>query len=236
MAAVRLMRILAHLRELGGDNPGSRHLCQVAADVTAMDGAGIMLLARDLPRGSVCVANRLSGVVEDLQYSLGEGPAVDAHAAGLVVSEPDLSAPGVRRWPAFAPLALDAGVGAVFSLPVRIGGARLGALNLYRRRPGPLDDEQQADAEVMARVAARAILTLQAGAAPGLLAAELETGANFQFVVHQAAGMVSVQLEVTVAEALIRLRAYAFRVERPVDVVARDVVARRLRFTDPMIG
>ena len=82
----------------------------------------------------------------------------------------------------------------------------------------------------MADVAAQTVLLLQANAPPGLVAAELEAGADFQLVVHQAAGMVSVQLGVTVAQALVRLRAYAFGNDRPLADVARDVVARTLRF------
>jgi hypothetical protein len=49
-------------------------------------------------------------------------------------------------------------------------------------------------------------------------------------VVHQATGMVSVQLEAGLEEAFARLRAYAFAVDRTVEAVADDVVARRLRF------
>ena len=71
---------------------------------------------------------------------------------------------------------------------------------------------------------------LQANAPPGQLAAELEAGADFQYVVHQAAGMVAAQLDVSVGQALIRLRAYAFGNDRPLTDVARDVVARTLRF------
>jgi hypothetical protein len=55
-------------------------------------------------------------------------------------------------------------------------------------------------------------------------------GADFHYVVHQASGMVAAQLEVSVAQALIRLRAYAFGNDRPLTEVAKDVVARRLRF------
>ena len=58
----------------------------------------------------------------------------------------------------------------------------------------------------MAVVATRTILDLQADAPPGSVAAELEQGANFHLVVHQAAGMVSVQLGIGVTEALVRLR------------------------------
>ena len=115
----------------------------------------------------------------------------------------------------------------------RCGWARSasGALNLYRDRPGPLSDGQHADALVMADVAARWVLEVQAGAPPGGLARELEVGADFRFVVHNAAGMVAVQLGVSVSEALIHLRAYAFSHDRLLRDVAQDVVDRTLRFS-----
>ena len=72
---------------------------------------------------------------------------------------------------------------------------------------------------------------MQADAPVGLLGAELEAGSDFRFVVHQASGMVSAQLDVSVTEALIRMRAYAFSHDRSLDAVAEDVVARRLRFS-----
>jgi hypothetical protein len=107
---------------------------------------------------------------------------------------------------------------------------RLGALNLYRDHSGQLSEDQHADALVMADVAAQAVLAMQAGAPPGELAAELEAGADFRYVVHQASGMVAAQLGVSVGVALIRLRAHAFANDRPLNQLAEDVVARRLRF------
>ena len=49
--------------------------------------------------------------------------------------------------------------------------------------------------------------------------------------VHQATGMILVQLGVPAQEAFVRLRGYAFAARRPLAEVARDVVARRLVFT-----
>ena len=71
---------------------------------------------------------------------------------------------------------------------------------------------------------------MQAHAPAGAFATELEQGSDFRFVVHQASGMVSGQLEVSVAEALIRLRASAFAQNRSVTDLAEDVVARRLHY------
>ncbi len=188
-----------------------------------------MLMSGDIPRGSLNSTDDVSQLIEELQYTLGQGPCVDAYRQDGVVAEPDLAEPVAARWPAFTPPALQAGVRAVFGFPLRVGTVRLGALNLYRDRPGPLNDEQHADALVVADVAARWVLDTQAGAPPGAVAKELEAGADFHFAVHNAAGMISVQQGISVTEALIRLRAFAFSNDRLLADVADDVVARKLR-------
>src|SRR4051794_14681949 len=195
-----------------------------------MTGAGVMLMSGDLPLGSVCSSTPVSTLIEDLQYTTGEGPCVDAYHQGQPVLEPDLASPTVTRWPSFASPAVAAGARAVFGFPLEIGSVRLGALNLYRDRPGALSEDQHADALVAAGVAARAVLDMQVRAPDGGLTASADEGSDYRFVVHQAAGMISVQLDVSVAEALIRLRARAFANDRPINDLARDVVARRVRF------
>lgn len=229
----RRLRVLERLGQVGQRPWESIRLCEVCAEMTATTGAGIMLIAAGLSRGSVCTSDTVSGLLEDLQFTLGEGPCLDAHRLNRPVLEPDLASPSSDRWLAFAPPAMADGARAVFGFPIRIGGAGLGALNLYRDRPGPLTGEQHADALVLADVAAELILLLQADAPPGVLAAELEAGANFHHVVHQASGMVSAQLEVSVEHALIRLRAHAFSTDTPLVDIARRVVDRTLRFEPP---
>jgi len=230
MEGPRRLRILTKLVGDGGAHVESKRLCEVCAAVTGMTGAGIMLMSQDTPVGSVCTTNEVSALVEDLQYALGEGPCVDAYRHDRPVLEPDLADPASPRWPAFASAAVEAGVRAVFGFPLQVGAVRLGALNLYCDRPGPLTDDQHADALVMANVAAQAVLVLQSGAPPGQLAAELEASGDFQYVVQQAAGMVAAQLDVGVGQALIRLRAYAFGNDQALVAVAEQVVARELRF------
>lgn len=232
--ADRLGRILSMLADRSQDATGTRHLCDLGAEVTDMTGAGIMLLSDDVARGSLSATDPVASQLEELQYTLGEGPSIDAYRDGRVVTEPNLVDPDVIRWQAFVSLAVDAGAKALFSFPVRIGAIRLGALNLYRDQPGPMSDDQHADALVMSDVAARSILAMQGDAEPGTIATELEVGTNFHFVVHQAAGMVSVQLGVSVTEALVRLRALAFRTDRPITEVARDIVDRHLRLDEPL--
>lgn len=195
-----------------------------------MNGAGLMLLSDDGPRGPVCSSDTVSALIEELQFSLAEGPCIDAAKAGRPVMEPDLADPTTPRWPAFARPAVDAGVRAIFGFPLQVGTVRVGALDLYRDQPGPLTDEQYADALVMADVATEALLVLQAAALPGHVSIALEANAEFHFVVHQATGMIVAQLGVSVGHALARLRAYAFSHGLLLPEVARAVVARQVRF------
>jgi hypothetical protein len=233
VAGDRLKRVIAKLSGGVDAEPGTGRLCQIAVELAAASGAGIMLMSGDVPRGSLCTTDDVSALIEDLQYTLGEGPCVDAYHQDRPVLEPDLAAPRTPRWFAFTPPAVNAGARAIFGFPLQVGAVRLGALNLYRDRPGSLNVEQHADTLVLASLAAHAVIAMQANAPPDMLAAELEVGANFQFVVHQAAGMVAAQLDVSIAEALIRLRAHAFANGRILAEVAQEVVSRRLRFDDP---
>src|SRR5213079_523604 len=229
MAGDRLHRILAELSAGGADVWSSARLCRGCVKIVGVDGAGVMLMSGDIPRGSLCSTNAVSHLIEELQYTLGEGPCADAYQQDRVVSEPDLADPAAPRWVGFTPSALEAGVMAVFGFPMRSRTVRLGALNLYRDWSGSLTDDQHADALVLADLAARWVLEAQAGAPPDAVAQELEIGADFHFAVHNAAGIVSVQQDISITEALIRLRAYAFSHDRLLAEVAADVVTHRLR-------
>ncbi len=228
MPGDRRRRIVAELSNGKGPWPAAR-LCEACPRIAGVEGAGVMLMSGDVPRGSLCTSDDVSQVIEELQYTLGEGPCVDAYLQDTVVAEPDLADPETSRWLAFTPPALQAGARAVFGFPLRVGTVRLGALNLYRDRPGPLGAQQHADALVLADVTAGWVLETQAGAPDGVLATALETEADFHFAVHNAAGVVSVQEGISVTEALIRLRAFAYSNDLLLEDVAQDVIGHRLR-------
>ena len=167
--------------------------------------------------------------LHELERTLGEGPCVDAYNRGEPTFEPDLGSPSTIRWPAFNAGALRTEARAAFGYPLQIGTARIGALNLYASRPGPLTSAQHHDALVLADVATHAVLS--ATSSESLARELLDIGMN-QLEVHQATGMISVQLSVSIADALARLRAHTYAADRSISSVAHDIVARRLRF-DP---
>ena len=212
---------------------GSHGLAAVSAgscaEVLGVTGAAVSVLLPDGGSEVVWRSDGASARLDDLQFTLGEGPAVDVAASGQLIMEPDLAAVPPQRWPAFTPAALDLGVRAVFAVPLQIGAIRLGVLLAQRDRPGPMAGGVLADLLALAAAVTGALL----GAPPPAARVRRwlsDQPAGYTAQVHQATGMISVQLAVGQAEALIRLRAYAFRHRRALADVASDVVARRLRF------
>jgi len=229
MDADRLSKLLGDLEgdRRNGADLGER-LCDACVEVLDVSGAGIMLMADGQHRGTFGVSNAVINVVEELQFTLGEGPCIDAFNSAKPVLEPNLVTPASNRWPGFSGPAVKAGVRAVFGFPLRTGTASLGALDLYLDHPGDLDATQMTDAVVMAEVIANTVLALQGAAAPGTVAPELDAGLASRAVVHQASGMLSAQLDITVDDSLVRIRAHAYTSDRSVNEVSRDIVLRQL--------
>lgn len=177
-------------------------------------------------RGLVHATNDVSAGLEDLQLTVGEGPCLDTFASGGPVLIEDLAGE-TARWPGFTPGALKLGAAAVFSFPLQIGVVRLGSLDLYRDTPTALSESGVADALILADLATETIMAELDGHATE----DSSWLADPHAEIHQASGMVQVQLGVTTQAALLRLRAHAYTHEQELSDVARQVVSRQLRLT-----
>ncbi|HET9968734.1 MAG TPA: GAF and ANTAR domain-containing protein [Streptosporangiaceae bacterium] len=218
-----------------------------AADVCAAVIPGVQVTGAWLSAAPDGQAGHLMQVTDEvsrqlavLQLTLGEGPLLDASASGGPVLASDLAGgEPVTRWPAFAPAASQAGAAAVFAFPLVVGAIRAGVLGLYRNRPGPLSEFQLGDALVFADTATMLLLDAQdragAGTGPGDGPGGQPAGlAAHRAEIDQATGMLTEQLGVSITDAFVRLRAYAYVNDLQLADVARDIVARRLRlFPDP---
>jgi hypothetical protein len=207
--------------------------------VAAVEVSGAWLIAaRGAEAGHLMrVTDEVSELLAELQLTLGEGPGPDAAASGGPVLASDLDeVEAARRWPAFAPAACQAGAAAIFAFPLQVGAIRAGVMGLYRERPGSLSAFQLGDALVFADTATLLMLDAQdqtagevaAGSGPGGQPPDL---ALHRAEIDQATGMLTEQLGVGIAEAFIRLRAYAYAYDRGLSDLARDIVARRLRLS-----
>lgn len=194
-------------------------LCRATRRSLTASGAGVSVMTASGVHAVAAASDDGSSVLEDLQFTLGEGPCIDAHATRLPVLIPDLDADAADRWPAYTPAARERGVRAVFAFPMLADATRVGVLDVYQEKVGQMSGASIAQGETFAELAAMMLLRVEDDDGLGL-------GSRAE--VHQAQGMVMVQLDVSLAEALIRLRAYAFAQNVPISDVARAVVGRRL--------
>ncbi|HET7800324.1 MAG TPA: GAF and ANTAR domain-containing protein [Humibacillus xanthopallidus] len=196
-----------------------------AIEQVGVDGMAVSVIARKGTPVILHTTDPVSEELDELQFTLGEGPGVDASTTGMPVLIADLEdrSGGVKnRWPVFRAEARRLGVRAYFAFPIRIGAIALGTVGLQRRESGDLDDHQLARALTMVDALAATLLDLGP-------AAHDEGVPTYPVVVHQAAGMVMAQLGCSIDEAMIRLRGTAFAEATRVSTLAADIVAHRRR-------
>jgi GAF domain-containing protein len=205
-------------------------MCRAAARDLPAAGVGLTLVN---DKGTLITAASSAAaiaLVEELQFTLGEGPCVQAYATRQPVLVPDLTRLARTTWSGYAPAAQEHGVRSVFAFPLQVGKACLGALDVYQREAGDLSPRALTSALAFTEVAMSGFL--DSGAGDGL---DSEPGRNpegMKYAIYQAQGMVMVQLGITLADAMARLRAHAFASGRSLSDVADDVLKRRLFLED----
>jgi hypothetical protein len=233
--SARIWSLVAAQAVSRGGRVSAADVCVAAVAAVEVTGGWLLAASGARPGHLMGVTDELSELLFELQLTLGEGPGLDVPASGGPVLASDLGElDAVRRWPVFAPAACQAGAAAIFAFPLQVGAIRAGIMGLYRVRPGPLSAFQLGDALVFADTATLLLLDSPgqgsgdavAGSGPGGQPADLTL---HRAEIDQATGMLTEQLGVGIAEAFIRLRAYAYAHDRRLSELARDIVARRLR-------
>jgi GAF domain-containing protein len=233
--------LLAIDRDGAGNRALAQQICEACVEGLDVDGASISLLTASVSRETLWATDPTSGVLEELQYSLGEGACIQAATSGSPVLVPDLRhSDQVARWPMFAAAVAErTAARALFAFPLQWGVINLGVLDLYRSSPGGLTRPHWHDALAAADIAA--VMMLEVRTDPDNTDGHNDSDAPWLDValighaeIHQATGMVLTQLGISATDALARLRAHAFVHQALLLDVAADVVARRLVFTEDM--
>ena len=180
--------------------------------------------------GFAVASDPASQHLEELQFTLGEGPCMDAIATNSPVLVADVSDGATSRWPMYASAVHEQGVRSVFAFPLRTGSTSIGVLDVFRDRAGRMTQEDVAQSLTFAEIARVTMLDGQDNAGTDAVPEGFDEAPGYRAEVFQAQGMVTVQLGVSLAEALLRMRAYSYAEGRPLADVARDVVNRTLHF------
>lgn len=223
----------AAVTEADDPRTAADQLCHACVQLLDVDGASISVIDGVEMRGTFGSSGPLGRTLDELQFTFGEGPCLDAVASGRPVLVDDLDDAAEQRWPALTGALLEHGVRAVYSLPIAVSATCIGALDLYRQRSGPLSATSLSGGKWAARLAARPLLDLMTSDVDWQAAGESEAGweqlASLERVeVYQATGVLIAALDVTPAEALVRLRGYAIGHSLPISRVAYAIVDKRL--------
>ncbi len=204
-------------------------LCSACVRLLPVAGASISIVGSEGSPVTLCASDGVAARLAEIQYTLGEGPCRYATQVKAPVLAGDLTdGPDSRRWPLFAREAVAAGASAVFSFPLSQGGSVLGTMDLYDPVPRRLADRYIPVALRAAEAVTLALGTLhheQSTGSEAGVAWFLQAEANHEEV-YRAAGMLMVRLGVGADEAMARLRARAFSLDRTVTEVAKDIVNR----------
>ncbi|WP_157556849.1 GAF and ANTAR domain-containing protein [Nocardia acidivorans] len=235
--AVGSERFLAALTAVPRDIGGPPRLCAACLRVLKVQRVAIAITVDFAETGweVLCASDPIADRFEALQATAGQGPGFDAAARGEPVNVESLALIH-HRWPLLGAAMDPAESGAVYSIPLQAGAARLGVLDLFCDAPGPLDGAQWAAATSVATMVTMILLSDQRAESDR---AEMVLGQWWNSAprtreIHQASGMVAAQLGVPVRDAYARLQGHAFAHGHTLAEVASDVVARRLRLSpDP---
>jgi hypothetical protein len=212
---------------------GLTRLCEVAVDELRMSGAVVSLMTpvetgRD-QYGTIAAAScDLARSVEELEFSLGEGPGSDAFLMSRPVLTPDLEG-AFDRWPGYVPTALAAGVRGTFAFPLLVGAARFGVFHLHCSQVRNLSAIETATSLMLAELATEIVLDGYHRDGDPTASVAPFFAADRRDEVYQAQGMVMVELGISLYEALARMRAHAFAADQELADLASEILAGRTR-------
>lgn len=229
MPAEPLDAILRILGQRGLETWSGDALCVAARELMEADGAALCL-ADETDHTVIGVDPASLGPVADVPSDDGNGPCLDAVRTGRVVVA-DLGDGAVATWPAFARTATDLGYRSSCSWPLQLGAIRLGAFTVFRGDAQLPDEVTVRRGSSFALAATELVLLTNDPSSPTSIAAILDGSIERRAVVHQATGMVSVQLGVGLADALSVLRARAWAEGQSITELATAVVSRRRRLS-----
>lgn len=148
---------------IGGAETGlaaADQLCAACVDLFGIDGAAVSTVHDGAPQWTFGSSSERSRRLDEFQFTFGEGPCIDAVSTRRAVLVPDLRAAQGQRWPVFAEAMLADGFHGVFAFPIMVASRPIGALDLFRTAPGPLQGDELTGAVLAAELAARPLLDL----------------------------------------------------------------------------
>ncbi|GIE36644.1 transcriptional regulator [Actinoplanes italicus] len=208
-------------------------LADRVAVLTADATVGILLVD---PKGRLhfmAASDESAKLLELLQLQQQAGPCLDAFRTGRAVVNTDLFAgAAAEAWPDFARSATDLGFHAVHAFPLRLRDEIIGAMGLFSRTIGDLDDSDVRIVQALADIAAISLLQERTISRAEVLTEQLQSALNSRIVIEQAKGAIAQRYEIDVDAAFQMIRSYARRNNRRLGEVSYLIVTDLPSLTD----
>ncbi|HVL97801.1 MAG TPA: GAF and ANTAR domain-containing protein [Egibacteraceae bacterium] len=202
-------------------------LCDRAVELLEADAAGVLLM--NSSGGLEVAASSSSDLhsLEKFEVQTKEGPCVLAHRSGSRVEAEDLL-DHAEQWPAFVEHAAARGLRSVHSRPLRLRAQHIGALNVFRERPGPFSDEDAVVAGALATMASIGMVHQRVLTAAEEQITQLQHALDSRIVIEQASAVLADREGIDTGEAFGRLRRYARDNNQRLHAVARRFLDRQI--------
>jgi GAF domain-containing protein len=198
--------------------------CVELFDISA---AGVMLVSPEGDLRVVASSSEAMRVVELFELQAQEGPCPECFHTGQPVIDTDLAS-GEHHWPAFAPVAIEAGFRSVHAVPMRLRGEPVGALNLFGAEAGGLDEADALAGRALADVATIAVVQHRATRHAQVVTEQLNHALNSRVLIEQAKGVLTERTGLDMDRAFSHLRGYARSHNLLLSDVAQSVIDGRL--------
>lgn len=203
-----------------------QRIADLAARVVPAAATCGITLAQDGHVVTVASADALARLLDEQQYELDQGPCLEALSTGVVVSSEDLSRD--TRWNGYPPRALAHGVRAVYSSPLLVNGAAIGALNIYGLGADAFGADARAAIAQLTALAAATITAAMRHYDEARLTDHLRAALSSRSVIDQAMGIIIGMQHCTPHEAFDVLRTVSQNRNIPLREVAAELVARTI--------
>lgn len=193
--------------------------------VLVVPGANMtsVTLVRDGAWETVAWTSDMVRVVDQDQYTAGDGPCLEAARTGQIVRAGHDEAE--RRWPAFTRSARAAGLYSYLSCPLFIDEEFAGSLNLYSEQPDGYADFDEALLRLYVTVARSAIANARQYARARDVAAQLHSALESRAVIDQAIGVLMARRGGSAEQAFAELSRWS----QNTNIKLRDIAARLVK-------
>jgi hypothetical protein len=201
----------------------AQQLIDSTMSLLPISAAGILLGDANGELHVFASSSEQTRLLELLQVEADVGPCLDAYRTGAPMLIDDLD-DHAEQWPAFVQRAAEYDYRAVAALPLRLRTERVGALNLFLDRTGPLDVADLAVGQALADVATIGILHQRILSKSELVNQQLQTALNTRLIIEQAKGVLAERGTIDMDRAFNLLRLHARSTNRRLADLAREVV------------